>query len=71
MGRKVIVYKLDVTKEKDVNECFKKVKNVFGRIDILLNGAGVLGKIIYAVNENGDDRDYVMDINSKGVWFVR
>jgi NAD(P)-dependent dehydrogenase (short-subunit alcohol dehydrogenase family) len=68
LGRKVKTYKLDVTKEKDVNECFKKVKNDFGRIDILLNGAGVLGNVRFAVDEDGDAWDYCMDINGKGVW---
>ena len=68
LGRKVETYKLDVTVEEDVNRCFKKVKSDFGRIDIVVNAAGVLGKIEYAIKQYGKDWDYVMDINGKGVW---
>lgn len=68
MGRKVKNYKLDVSVEDDVNYTFKKIREDFGKIDIVVNGAGVLGKIEYAVNVDGNEWDFIMDINGKGVW---
>lgn len=67
-GRKVQSYELDVRIENQVNTCFQQVKNDFGRIDIVVNAAGVLGKIEYAINVDEKEWNYIMDINGKGVW---
>ena len=62
------IYKLDVSKKFSVQNTFKKVKKKYGKIDVLVNNAGV--------NRTNDfdklserDWDYVMDINLKGVFF--
>ena len=68
MGRKVITVKVDVTNKKEVENIFLQTENEFGRVDILLNGAGVLGKMDYAVNQSEKDWHYCMDINAKGVF---
>ena len=36
----LLVLKLDVTKPEDVTNAFAKAKEVFGRIDVVLNNAG-------------------------------
>lgn len=41
MNRKVLAVACDVTKEDDVNSAVQQVMNTFGKIDILLNNAGV------------------------------
>lgn len=68
MGRKIKTYKLDVRIENDVNNCFNQIKKDFGKIDIVVNAAGILGKIEYAIKESEKDWNDVMDINGKGVW---
>ncbi len=40
-GRKAIVVACDVTKEESVRAAVETVLNIFGRIDILLNNAGI------------------------------
>ena len=61
------IYKLDVRKKSNIISIFKKIKNKFGKIDVLVNNAGV--------NKTADfdklkeaDWDFVMDVNLKGVF---
>jgi len=42
MGRRSVAIKMDVTNRDQVREVFKKVKDEFGRIDILVNNAATL-----------------------------
>ena len=37
---KLLVLKVDVTKEEDIHAAFTKAKEKFGRIDVLINNAG-------------------------------
>ena len=38
---KAIAVKLDVTKASDITEAIQKTKDTFGRIDVLVNNAGI------------------------------
>src|ERR1700682_4770429 len=42
MGRKSVAIKMDVTNREQIREVFKKVKDQFGKIDILINNAETL-----------------------------
>ncbi len=64
-----ISYKLDVTNEKMVQEVVKKVVDAFGRIDILLNNAGV-SNMNHFWELTEEDWDFNMNVNAKGVFFV-
>lgn len=64
-----ISYKLDVTNEKMVQEVVKKVIDAFGRIDILLNNAGV-SNMNHFWELTEEDWDFNMNVNAKGVFFV-
>lgn len=50
--QKIFCYKIDVSKEKDIESLFKKTKLRFKKIDILISNAGVYGP-----------RGYLEDIN--------
>lgn len=70
-GEKVCFFPCDISNEKDIDNlvCFAEEK--FGKIDLLVNNAGVAPKERKDVLEiTGDDFDYVMDINLKGTFFV-
>jgi 3-oxoacyl-[acyl-carrier protein] reductase len=41
-GKKAIAVEVDITRDKDVQSAVSKVMNVFGRIDVLVNNAGIL-----------------------------
>ena len=45
IGGEVLALKTDVTSEKDTTEMAKKTVDRFGRIDILVNNAAIIGNI--------------------------
>jgi len=58
-----------VAKEAEVEKVFKEVKERFGKIDVLVNNAGISG-----VNKPTDEIteqewDHLMSVNVKGVFF--
>ncbi len=59
---------LDVSKEKKVDKVFSDINDHFGKIDALVNNAGIAGpnKPVDQVEEK--EWDEVMDINVKGVF---
>ena len=61
------IYKLDVRKRNNISNIFKKVKKKFGKIDVLVNNAGV-NKTADFDKLKESDWDFVMDINLKGVF---
>lgn len=60
MGRKALAIKMDVTNREQVRDVMKKVKDEFGRIDILINNAATLDNV--ARIENMDYRLWDRDI---------
>jgi len=67
LGRRAIAVKCDVSNAHEVEEMVKKVVNEFGKIDILINNAGVL-TISPLLTLTEHDWDHVMDVNLKGQW---
>lgn len=60
-----VFYKTDVSSEEAVKALFKTVKEVFGRLDILVNIAGICStRTIF--DENMESWDRIMNINLKG-----
>lgn len=67
-GDKVVSYQLDVSSHDQWAEVVKKVIDQFGRIDILINNAGVMAnKGLLDATES--DLDWVYNINAKGPIF--
>ena len=68
-GVKVIGIACNVTKEEDCNKVAGKIKDEFGRLDFLVNNAGVLkDNLLMRMTES--DWDLVMDVNLKGVFLM-
>ncbi len=61
--------KTDVTKGENVNAFVEQVKAESGRIDVLVNNAGVIKDAILG-KMSEEDWDYVLNINLKGVFFM-
>ena len=70
MGRKAYVVACDVIEEDQVEAMVKKALEVFdGRIDILVNVAGVTGPIETPVQDiKVEDFDYVITANQRGTF---
>ena len=69
LGRKVIVVPTDVIDEPAVERLVTRTRDTFGRIDILVNAAGITGPVETPVWEiKGEDWDQVLAINVKGTF---
>jgi NAD(P)-dependent dehydrogenase (short-subunit alcohol dehydrogenase family) len=69
VGRKVVVVPTDVTDETAVQRLVARAHETFGRIDILVNAAGVTGPIETPVWEiKADDFDQVIAVNLRGTF---
>ena len=75
MGRRSRAIKMDVTNREQVREVFKKVKDEFGRIDILVNNAATLDNVGQIQNMSYElwDRDVKVNLTgafncTKEVW---
>ncbi|ANU11034.1 oxidoreductase [Planococcus antarcticus DSM 14505] len=58
----------NVTSEKEVTNYIEEVLDRWGRIDIFLNNAGILGKVAPLIDQTVEDFDLIMNINVKGVF---
>ncbi len=67
LGSRVISVQCDVANTESAAQMVKQAKEAFGRIDFLINNAGVTrDNLILRMKEN--DWDEVMDTNLKGAW---
>ena len=75
LGRKSLAIKMDVTNREQVRDVMKKVKDEFGRIDILINNAATLDNVSQIQNMRYElwDRDIRVNLTgafncTKEVW---
>jgi NAD(P)-dependent dehydrogenase (short-subunit alcohol dehydrogenase family) len=61
---------LDVVSPKSVEDAAAAVKNAFGRCDVLVNNAGVLGSFALIADSNPEDWWQVLDVNVRGPYLV-
>ncbi len=67
----LLYYKGDLTSEKDRNDFIEKLMQEYGRIDCLVNNAGVAPKVRMDMLETTEESfDFVLDINLKGTFFM-
>ncbi|HUS12291.1 MAG TPA: 3-oxoacyl-[acyl-carrier-protein] reductase [Pyrinomonadaceae bacterium] len=67
LGARVFAAQCDVANTEAAAEMVKQVKDAFGRIDFLVNNAGITrDNLILRMKES--DWDAVMDTNLKGAW---
>ncbi len=62
------VFQLDISSVDQINDVFKRINDRFGRIDILINNAG-LGYNHAAIDVKEADWDEMMNVNLKGLFF--
>ncbi len=58
----------DVTKTADVKNYANKASELFGKVDVFFNNAGIEGVVKQVVDYPEDMFDKVMAVNVKGVW---
>jgi NAD(P)-dependent dehydrogenase (short-subunit alcohol dehydrogenase family) len=69
-GGHVFFIKCDVSKDHDVHRMIHKGIEVFGRLDICINNAGIAGNALRTKTHEFEEDMYdkIMDVNAKGVW---
>lgn len=71
VGAKARAFQLDVTDEAQVSRVVKRIAKEFGRIDILVNSAGVTGKTSVKSHEvDFDNFKFVFDVNVNGCFLT-
>jgi len=69
-GVETIILKADVSNREEVREMVEKIVQKFGRIDILINNAGILGKAMNPMDVSDEEWDRVLGVNLKGAFIV-
>ena len=70
-GDKVKFISVDISNQSDVENLVSFTEETFGKIDLLVNNAGVAPRERKDILEiSPDDFDYLLDINLKGTFFV-
>jgi NAD(P)-dependent dehydrogenase (short-subunit alcohol dehydrogenase family) len=69
LGRQAYAIPVDVTKRGEVVRFAEQVKSSVGKVDILLNSAGI-GVIRPFMDTSEEEFDRLMDTNAKGTFFV-
>ena len=68
MGRKAIAVKADIGNLSEIEGMFAEIKKQFGKLDVLINNAGVTGWTnLFEITE--EKWDHVMNTNLKGTFF--
>ena len=68
-GAQVSVHALDVTNRDSINTCVDEVAEMYGKIDVLFNVAG-MNKREGLLDVEEETYDRIMDTNLKGLFFV-
>lgn len=67
LGMKALAVRCDVSVQQDVADLFAKTKEHFGRLDVLVNNAGIYPFLPFESMEEAD-WDHVIDVNLKSVF---
>jgi len=69
LGENVHYYSCDISDSDKVNTLFETIVDQFGKIDVLVNNAGIIkDNVIWKMPE--EDFDKVIDVNLKGTWLM-
>ena len=68
LGRESIVLPADMGDLQDIDRMFTQAKDAFGRLDVVVNNAGVT-KYLDIMDVQEEDWDRIHRVNAKGVFF--
>ena len=70
-GQPILYFQGDLTQSKDRSNFCKRVMKEYGRIDFLVNNAGVAPRVRMDILETTEESfDFVLNINLKGTFFL-
>ena len=68
LGRESVAIHADMGSVADIDRMIAEAKDAFGRIDIIVNNAGVT-RYLYVMDVEEEDWDRIHRVNAKGVFF--
>ena len=68
LGREGLAVPSDMGNTDDIDRMIKRAKETFGKVDIMINNAGVT-RYIYIMDVTEEDWDRIHRVNAKGVFF--
>lgn len=69
-GERLLTMQTDVTNEADVEATIQRAVEAFGRLDILVNSAGITPRTVDPTASVGERWDAVMAVNAKGTMLM-
>jgi NAD(P)-dependent dehydrogenase (short-subunit alcohol dehydrogenase family) len=69
-GAKVLTVKTDVSQKVEVDKVVATTMEEFGKIDILVNSAGIGSRLVNFVDLEEEQWNLINDINAKGVYLM-
>lgn len=69
VGRKSLALSLDVRDQQSIDRCFADAFSEFGRVDLIVNNAGVPSPRKLIVETTREDWQSIVDVNVTGVFF--
>lgn len=69
LGGEVRFVKVNVTQLVDIEKMIEQTVSLWGKFDILVNSAGILGPRIRTEKYPEADFDKIIDVNVKGLWY--
>jgi NAD(P)-dependent dehydrogenase (short-subunit alcohol dehydrogenase family) len=67
-GGEAIFQRADVTKAADLEAAVKAAVEAYGRLDVMVNNAGIFTGIATVVDQSEEDFDLTISVNAKGVF---
>jgi len=68
--KQIIAFNADITNYDEMEGVAEKVFEKWGRIDVLINNAGIVNPLVISEKMKKDDFDRTIDINLKGTFYV-
>jgi NAD(P)-dependent dehydrogenase (short-subunit alcohol dehydrogenase family) len=69
-GKSVLAFNSDITDYEAMESVASRVVETWGKIDILINNAGIVNPLVPSEKMKKDDFDRTIDVNLKGTFYV-
>lgn len=69
-GKSVLAFNADITNYDEMGHVASKVVELWGKVDILINNAGIVNPLAPSEKIKKDDFDRTIDINLKGTFYA-
>ena len=69
LGRRAVHFPLDVTRPEEIARLVETVTNEFGKVHILVNSAGIVGKRSFIFMADDDNWRKIIDVNLMGTYY--